>query len=299
LTDETGEQLSGKSRHIAIRVVRELYRARQWVRAFGGIPNLYSDYHGTDPTENNGRLWGAGEYHPQRIKRIALPLIFGGTGWRDYDFRLCHPTIMVALAAAYHTPMPLLADYVDNRDAWVERLSDHLDIRRASIKELMNSALYGAPLSLNPRSSVYGLVGHRGVALLKSYQPYLDLRAEIRGASKVIVRNHVVGDHVQNAVGKRRSLQRATRRRGKSSYKQPRAEFTRKLLSHVLTGYEAWALNVVCRNRDDVLVLMHDGFICASERDENRLQALIVQESNRQFGFVISLKLSLKTDFGS
>lgn len=270
-----------------LRVLRELFHARKWVNTIGGIPNLYTDRPADGDTDGSGRLNGIGPLHIQGMSRRARSYVLQGTGWRDYDFRKCHPTIFVALADAYSVRPALLSDYLVNPDSWGSALASRLDIHEGKVKQLMNSLLYGLPITTWPKSALVRLVGQANAARLEDDAEFRVLLSGIATASKEIVCRHQHGEFIENVVGKRTNIKSPVNRSNR----------TAKLLSHVLNGYEVWALNVACGGANDIKALIHDGFVSASQKDEAMIEARIAEQSYQQFGFTIPLRLNEKQVF--
>ena len=61
-------------------------------------------------------------------------------------------------------------------------------------------------------------------------------------------------------------------------------------LSHVLTGYERWCLETVCRDYDFNKCLIYDGWISPA-RDVKKLEKSIVERSMAELGFPMELKI--------
>jgi len=278
--DEYGSGLHISVRRRRVKALRHLYRVRQWVRCLGGVPNLYSDY-GTNPTDGNGRLYGLGELHLQRLPRAARKLLYQGTGWWDFDFEACHWSILRSLAIGYGLDAPVLDDYLSDRKHLNEQIADDLEVPVAKMKRVMNSTLYGQPLSKSPHCSLYATIGPAAIDRLMEQDYYLWLRDELKNNIwPVIIDKHRLGDVVVNAVGKELNMTVAEN-----------TTPARRLLSHILTGYEAWALNLVCKNHQDLIALMHDGWVSENPRDKQHLENFIANQATTQFGFPITLKI--------
>lgn len=289
---EDGEGVKVHKAGTHVRTLRELYRAKKWVLGLGGIPNLYRDYKGDDPARGSGRLWGVGTPHIQSMSRESRVLLLKGSGWHDYDFEACHPTIFAALCRGYGVPLEILPQYLSDRPAWRSQLASDLEIREGKVKNLMNSVLYELPISTWPGSSLTTLLGRDGAARIRDYQPFRDLLNEVRLGATAIVREHRQGDVIVNAVNKVRNA-RIRPRQGAPF----RGEHRRKLCSHVLSGYEAWAVNLVCVGESDIMAVIHDGFITEHSKDLFRLNQLVCETSKNQFKIEIPLTLSEKHCF--
>ena len=268
-----------RARHAV--ALRWLYLVRKWVITFGGVPNCYRDVR-KDGSLGSGRLFGIGELHLQRLKKTARRLCYHGTGWWDYDFVACHPRLFLNLANAVDHECPFLRDYLDHRATISEEWAEDLDLPTSKIKRLINAMIYGQPISESPHSSLCQLIGKDGVQRVKQNLYYAAIWGEIREARTIIIDRHTKGDVVINAVGRER------RPLGNEKGKRTRAT---KLLSHILNGYERWALEIACGERDDVLVLMHDGWVSRTERNTKEIGRQIRKQSKKRFSFQLHLKV--------
>ena len=255
-----------------------------------GLPNLYADFLNDDPTEGNGRQWGVGAFHLQRLPRTPPPgMLYAGTGWWDFDFRSCHASILHSLARAYGLETPWLDAYLSDREQINEEISEDIAVPVWKMKRVMNSTLYGQPLSKTPRSSLLKTLGSSAaVDKLTLHLYYRMLRDELNQVIRpVVIAKHSNGKEIINVVGKVRTLEEENTLHPGTFKKVP----PRKLLSHILTGYEAWALNVVCSNQTDLIALMHDGWVSEQRRDTVALEAAIQKQSKGAFGFPLELMI--------
>lgn len=263
--------------------LRWLRQVRQWTRLLGGIPNYYADYSvGDRPDSGSGRLFGIGPCHPQRLVKAARSVIYRDRGWFDYDWTAAHPNMLVALAGSVGVEMPFLEAHLLDRDEIAERLAEDLDIQSSRIKRLVNSSVYSIPLSSSPRFAMRKMLGSaEALDKLKENLWYLALRQDVREAIGPVLRDAISGNRIINAVKKSRTI----KPRGKR--KTPR----NKLLSHLLTGLEAWTLREVIENREGIQVLAHDGFVCSMRLNTAEIENHIRDKSREKLGFELNLKL--------
>jgi hypothetical protein len=299
--DASGRNVPTHRRPRFVRRLRALYRARHYARLLGGIPNLYVDTREADwRTDGDGRLSALGDFNLQGSPRDLRPLLLKGSGWTDWDFKACHPTIFVALATAYGVPTPTWQDCLANRKTRIAELGEATDIRPKKLKRIILALLYGQPLSASPKGQLRDLIGKDGVAKLKENSYFAALKTEIREARLVIIARHQQGYQIKNAVGKLRATRKPSTDEGtqKSRRKPKRMPVQpRKLLSHILTGYEAWALRTVVANTQGVKVLIHDGFITGTEADIDEQEEHLDAQSKETWGFPLQLKLEGSTPF--
>ena len=214
-------------------------------------------------------------------------MLYSGTGWWDFDFVACHASILHSLAKGYGLETPFLDDYMDQRAQINELIADDIGVPVAKMKRVMNSTIYGQPLSKSPRSSLLTTLGSRAaIDKLTMHLYYRMLRDELKEVIRpVVIEKHTKREEVINVVGKVRPVAEEDANNPGTSKKVP----SRKLLSHILSGYEAWALNVVCRNQSDLIALMHDGLVSEQARNSKALEDSIRQESVSAFGFPLTL----------
>ncbi len=286
-----GGLLVGRVRAETI-ALRWLYAVRKWIRCVGGVLNTYADYREDAPkSSGSGRLFGLGQLHLQRLPRSARAHLFAGTGWSDYDFVSCHPTILRSMGRSYELDHPLLDDYVENRLQVAEELAEDLEIPIGKVKRLVNALFYGMSLSTRKTSALAGIVGSFETRRRVCRSLYIvALRAEIRSIRSEAIKRHTTGRTLVNAVGKRLALRERT---GESD----RATPPKRLLSFVVTGVEAWALNAICEGRTGVLVLSHDGFLSADEVDTVAAERRIKELSEAELGMRLELKLQRKSHY--
>lgn len=271
--------------------LRHLYRIRKWTLSFGGIPNLYRDYE-FEPTDKNGRLWGIGSVHVQSIKRTVREHLYKGKGWFDYDIRKCHYSLLNSLAHAYGYQTEILHEYVINPQDFDSRISRETHISESKLKPILTSLIFGAPISSNTETSIGKNVQFidNGIENLQGNEIVGKLIKDIRSIRDIVIHEHTdyVSDELFNVVGKRKSLQEEVKVKGKIKNRRiskPRA------LSFILTGYEAWTINVVCENNDNILAIMHDGFTAKQPINVQMAESQIFDRSISEFGFPLVIQL--------
>jgi len=278
---------SGFPRYKRIQTLRSLYQVRKWIISFGGIPNLYQDYKQT-PTEKNGRLYGIGELHLQRLKRDVRRIMYQGTGWWDYDFISCHLNIVQSLGRGYGVDTLVLDEYLRKRKYYNKRLSPEIGVPVDKMKRVVNSFLYGQPVSTSLYNSLYNKTLRRDKESLNRIRDHgflTCLRCDLRNVRDEVIRRHTQGDEIVNVLEKRRSIYKV------SNTGKLKKVSDRKLFSHILTGYEGWSLNTVCQDFTDVKVLLYDGWVCENQRDVSELEQRIIQYSTVKFGFPLRLRI--------
>lgn len=266
--------------------LRHLARVRQWVRVLGGVPNLYADYRG-EPTDGNGRLNGVGALHLQTLPKAARRILYSGTGWWDYDFKACHWTILLALCRGHGIDAPVVEDYVEGKREIDSLLAEGLDVPGGKAKRLMLATIFGATPTLNSRSALLPILQWPGLRRLGEHLYWIWLYDTLKRVRRQLVDLHTVDGLVVNAVGK------VTPRQIPGPSGKPVNVSTKTLLSHILTGVEAWAVNAVCENATDLLVVIHDGWVAATRWDARRLEQRLVHLGRERFGYSVPLRIEL------
>lgn len=267
--------------------LRHLYRARKWIVSFGGIPNLYRDYEEL-PTDKNGRLWGIGSIHVQNMKREVRDIIYSGKGWYDYDFRKCHFAILASLAMAYGYETKILNDYASQVQDFDSQIASALGVDKAKVKTILTSLIFSAPVSAHVETSIGRslLFNEDTVKKLRDNEIVIGLINDIRLVRDEIIHSHTdyESQEIFNVVGKRKSI-RLEDKKHKSKISKP------QMLSYILTGYEAWAVNVACESKSNILAVMHDGFVASDSLDMLEIQNKIYYRSINEFGYPLMLTL--------
>lgn len=130
--------------------LKVFYRPRQGVgRRYAEEPSkeFYTIDGQQKRNENYGKYWGSLTIHSKYIKNT----IFHYLGWRDYDQRKGHPTILFEIAKRNGLHMQAYADYIKNGGfekicsemiAWYS-VEGQAPLEEGDIKDLFNKTIYG------------------------------------------------------------------------------------------------------------------------------------------------------------
>lgn len=270
---EQKERDSGNARPSETEHIDRMCNIRRWVRAAGGVPNFYKE-------EATGRLGRLGQFHIIRISNIQRKLLFRGTGWCDFDFKNCHYAIFRSLRLHHGFQTPRIDEYLeDHRDKLADLLWSTNQIPHAATKDTFIAFLYGAGLVPHHSTTVVKKFGYSVLEVMREEQWFGDFVKEIREGRRLILSEFPrVPKHTKkvttNIVGKGTNEGKVASR-----------------LSHVLFGYERWALETVCRDFSDTQCLIYDGWI-SPDRDVKKLEKSIVDRSIVELGF--PMKLGIK-----
>jgi len=262
---------SGRHADRMERTLAQLLEARRWVTALGGIPNLYRQC-------GNGRLGAKHPFHMINVTREARLLLIRGQGLHDYDFSAAHLSILRDLANGYGCETPTLDDFLEDRHVLYQFIEETFGIPPEDSKQFILSFIGGADLKPNSHSKNTQTLGFENQHILSQISEVEQIHQEIREAGKVVIKN----------------AKTAVTRDGRVTLNVlglPTAE-TRiaKRLSHLLMGYEAFLLDGICRDLDDVSCVIYDGWI-GGDQDVTRLEEKIEVQSTQKLGFPIKLHI--------
>ena len=259
----------------ALQIIRS---CRMWQRSYGGFPNLYR-------LQSYGRLGPrGGSIHVITLPRTIRQLVFHHSGLEDFDLVSCHWSILTSLARAMGLKTPWIDAYRENKEEWHRSWAGATCLYPSDLKPITSSWLTGGVLSSSPHTAGVRAVGremmtylqkdHRAQALYKETRDTLgrvipQVTEYVRDGGRTVV---------VNAVGQARETQGLSRR---------------KVFSHVLTGFEQFAIRTACQRVRDLQAVVYDGFI-APPQDVVPLQAAIREESSKRLGLTLRLQLKRK-----
>ncbi|GEM_PF-6453410 len=273
------------------RPLRTLYFVHKWVATLGGLPNLYRDYDEI-PSDGHGRLYGQGHVHPQFLPGDVRRVVFQGMGLWDYDFQSCHLSLLRSIGAASGGSTEIIADYLENKAAIHLRLTDLLSVDEDRVKSVLLALLNGAEPVANEHLAICRILGITATRALAADAWVTAFRMELLSLTLAVLEHSKLHgpepwrpDGFFNVVRKFQPFIES--RPDGGGTKQVKPEL---LLHHLLEGYEAWCLDLVCRGYQDTTVLIFDGWI-SPKRDYHALEQLIGAESRKQFGFELAMRL--------
>jgi len=262
------EGASGNAKPSVTEDIDRLCDSRRWVRVTGGVPNFYQD-------QTTGRLGRLGQFHIIGMSKTQRMLLMRTKDWYDFDFKNCHYAIFRSLCSHHGFQTPCIDDYLDDhRDRLADLLWPTCQIPHAATKKTFLSFLNGAPFAPHHSNTATRNLGYSVVEILKEDPWSGNFIEEIRKGRDLILDEFPrVQGVTTNVVGK-----------GTTASKK------KSRLSHVLVGYERWALETVCRDFPDTQCLIYDGWI-SPDRDVKKLEESIVDRSMTEFGFPMELKI--------
>lgn len=262
--------------------LQSLWACKSWTRAVGGLPNLYR-------LQRHGRLGPReGSIHVISLPRTVRSLVLQRTGLADFDIISCHWAILRSLAQAVGANITWLDYYLNWKDDWHKKWAEKTGRKPEDFKPITASWLTGGMFLPSPYTSMGRILGREAAQKLVKDRQAQSLFEETNDILRRVMQEvpQYVTDGqrklVINAVGQARDTQGLT---------------LGQISSHVLTGFEQFAIRAACRRVVDLQAIIYDGFI-APPQAVGPLEDAIREESSRRLG--ISLNLGIKeTSFAS
>jgi hypothetical protein len=247
------------------RTLGWLVDSRNAIRIHGGLPNGFEGY------QTNGRLQYAGDVHLVPMSKRARRLLLQDTGWADYDIASAHLSIFVSLGKRFGFPTEQVQQYLANKDAchtrWA-RATGH-DCA-ADFKDLVLSFLNGGSLAPIQQTASGAVFGVDTIARMRKKVPSLNkLYTETRSGMREVVSHFSSQGACWNAVN-------AVRTGGSEENEAPRPLPFAQACSHILTGYEQFAIRVLCARLTpgSLKTIIFDGWISSDTLSDCQLSDL-------------------------
>jgi hypothetical protein len=204
-----------------------------------------------------GRLYAEGtslQTMPRRVRRAALH------GMWDYDIENCHYAILCQMAPDRGRTRAI-ADYLANKEAVRQGIADRIGIRGDEVKTCLLAAVYGAYRSTREGDAIPSAIGREAAARLYADPVFARLHMDIKESGRAILSGcSKRGGQLVNAM--------------KLGF--PLSEPAPKRLAHLTQGVEAKALwAMLALYPDEIILLMHDGFVSHSQLDKAHLSRAI------------------------
>lgn len=196
-----------------------------------------------------GRLFVHGAVNLQNAPAVVRNAAM--SGFYDFDFKNCYPTIYHQKAEQLNISTPMLNYYISHRDELLQELAKHI---KGSDRKQIKSAI----LALQHFAGVSGVIeatGKKGEPFTEaqanrfiSHPKIKRLRDEFKSIGNAWIAEAAArpGRELVNAIGKGID----------------RTALARKQIAHLLQGVEALAMQE-CRKHyaEQIVLLMHDGFV--------------------------------------
>lgn len=249
--------------HHSKELNRETLRS---LKTFAKINNsvAVSYDHGKDSYEQ-GRLYASKglQYMPSTVRNFISCMYY-----RDVDFANCNPTILLELCKMFKYDCPLLTDYCENRDKYLDEYSKKLNSSRKSIKHAILTIIFGRGITnieCDIRSD------------LSNVDLFINLKNETRQICDLLVKNPAYKSFVDYIKSKK----------GKKSHNV-------SIMCYIIQNIECEMLLSMKTFFEEkgykIGTLIFDGFLVESE--EQLPDELLTQcESHLKSEFGISMKL--------
>ena len=255
-----------------IEIIGQLVRlAHTDVAGRGFIAHRYAE-------GRTGRLYARGislQTAPRIIRKAALH------GLYDYDIENCHYSIFYQLAARYNFECEGIKHYLGHKNEVRKAIAQSVGITIEQAKMCLLALMFGARLNDWKSNAIAQEIGSRA-SVLFSNAHFKAIADDVINGRKVILdrwekRRKTLLNDMHKAVG----------------LKEP----ANVRLAHIIQGIEAKALRASIRlYPDDVVLLMHDGFVSKRALDVQLIEKAIYDETGMRLqvaGGIIALPADL------
>jgi len=210
----------------------------------------------------SGRLYAKEHFNLQNAPRPVRQSALHGL-W-DYDIENCHYSILSQMAQKHGYICTAVNYYLSNKKLVRHELALQFDIHVRQVKQALIALIYGAVFSSRPKDALPEILG--SVDLVKQFYAnplFLELKEDIKRARAVILKAQTVS---RQTIKNLRGL--PMNQTGKSDS---------QLLSHLLQGVEAMALESAHRlYPESIVLLQHDGWTSTKELDTKAIEEAIL-----------------------
>lgn len=245
-------------------VAQILRMANTTVAGYGRVMHRYVE-------ASSGRLYAKGinlQTAPKVVKEAAL------SGLWEYDFSNCHYSILLQMAARYGYQCTAIEQYLANKRSTRQEIAGQAGISEEQAKTCLLAILYGARQSERPENAIPEAIGVEAAKRLYQVEFFANLKADIDGARRAILRGHP-----RNHKGWITNLM------GKSIGGKKTPE---KILAHLIQGIEAKALKAAIDSQDGSIVLLqHDGFASTTRLDAEAIEQAVTEAT----GYTLQLEV--------
>jgi len=206
-----------------------------------------------------GRLSAIGinlQNAPRTVRKAALV-----NQW-DYDFENCHYAILQQMAKRYGMECPNIECYMRLKSNVRKYLADAIGVHVEQIKRALIAIIYGAHATDSQHAALFDAIGDKEkVRQLINTKTFSGLHKEVKQARNVILDSWPTSrGSLINACDKGINI------------KEDKA----KQMAHLVQGIEAFMLRTVLRlYPDDIILLVHDGFVSTKQLDKERIKKAI------------------------
>ena len=230
--------------------------------------------------DNSGRLQGVGFHLQNTSKEIRNAAL---TGQYNYDIDACHPALMYGICLKHGIELQEVSAYITDKSAYRKLISEQIGIDEMQIKIAITALAFGARLSANNAycsvPSIFNPDGIESLYLQEQTEDFINnkivknLAKEFRDAHNIITKFEVrkSNSNVINILRKRKSI---------------RSSKTSSVVSHILMGYEAKALDIAIQETGgNISLLLHDGFIVSQPIDTQPIVDRFCEETDLEISY--------------
>ena len=215
-----------------------------------------------------GRLYARGinlQNCPREIRMAAL------SGCWDYDIDCCHFAILNQMAMSFGFDCSAIRDYIANKKLFRSAIAKESGISYEQAKTVLTMLIYGAVKSHRSQDAIPVEIGNEASSRLYVSPSFLLIEKEVKKAGNIIYKMHPQQNGLfVNLMGMGI----------KSDNKQA------SVLAHLLQGVEAAALRSAANFcKDDLLLLMHDGFATVNRLNIKELEGSVFKDTGYRLTF--------------
>lgn len=226
-----------------------------------------------------GRLYARGislQTAPRIVRKAALH------GLYDYDIENCHYSIFYQLAARYNYECEAIKYYLGHKNEVRKAIAKSVGITIEQAKMCLLALMFGARLNEWKDNAIAQEIGQGAAKTLFANTHFRSIADDVIGGRKeILARWEKRRTTLLNDMGKAVGL------------KEP----ANVKLAHIIQGIEAKALRASIRlYSDDVVLLMHDGFVSKRALDVQLIEQAIYQDTGMRLevaGGIIALPADL------
>lgn len=229
---------------------------------------------------STGRLYAKGvslQTAPRLIRKAALH------GLYEYDIENCHYAVFTQMASRYGVTCECINRYLANKSATRERIANSVGILIGQAKTCLIALMYGARRSIRPEDAIPDEIGVDKAKRLYADPTFSGIADDVlQGRAAILKGWPRRRKTILNAMGKRVGLKAPSEER----------------LAHLIQGVEAQALRAVMElYPDEVVLLMHDGFVATRMLDVQLMERKIFEATGYRLtmsGGVIQIPADLE-----
>ena len=229
---------------------------------------------------SSGRLYALNtslQTAPRSVRSAALH------GLHDYDIENCHYSIFYQLAQRAGIECVNIKHYLTNKSEVRKAVSANVSITLKQTKSCLLALMYGAKLSEWYENAIPDEIGQEKARALYADANFSGIAADVKAGGKLILEQWDKSKTMLfNNMGKSILL----------------SEPSNKKMAHLLQGIEAKAIKAaIMLYPDDVVLLMHDGFVSKAILDLQMIEQVIYDETG--FNLQVSYEpITIPPDLG-